>query len=1217
MKNIRGPAALGLLVALFAAALSATTIVVPTDDQLIRKSPVILIGRVLHSEAVVRDGAIRTETLLAVEDVLKGSIDLPQITISETGGIVGDRINIVFGSPVYRIGERALVFLWPRPDGTFQTRDLFIGKFTERFTEDGHRIWFRSATHPKTYLLGAGFEPALPDDRQRLADLFESYIRERVGGEPALPLYRTDHPRFADGLSAEFTLISEPTIYRWSSFDSGGSASWRSYGTQPGYTNGGVSELRTAIAVWSGDSQASIHYSYAGAGSGSPAGLTRLNGVNEVVFNDLTNDIDGSWDPSTGGVVGRGGFNNARPGPTWNAPFTADASHTAGPHPTTEILEGNLVIQDGVSPSAGISSAVLAEIIAHELGHTLGFGHSSDSTALMYANVTGLGASLRPDDQNAAKWLYPASGSTPVGTVPAAPSNLTATATGPDRVNLSWKDNASDETAQTVYTSGVSGSFSRIGDVAANVTTVIVSTSGGQTYRFYLTARNAAGESAPSNTAQVTTPPDTVTADFTVDPLIGTAGVTNFRFTDRSTGPITGRVWTFGDGMTSSDVSPTHVYASAGTYGVALTVTNGSRPSTATRSVVVTAGAPGSSALSADFEISPASPTTDDLILFSDRSTGAVTSWSWDFGDGSTSTRQNPSKRYAAGGIYTVTLSVSDGTDSSQFSRTVEVVQGSGIRPLITADFDVSDYPVAGKKVTFTDRSFGSPTSWNWNFGDGNTSTERNPTNVYVAAGYYAVTLTSSNGSSSGTRVRSVSVAPDEPPFHAILPVSARVDGGSDTHWRTALTLLNAGSVAADLTLTYHPASGDAASVEVHLPPLASESWNDALGEIFGLSTGAGSIALDGSSLSSRDVRLSSRTFTSGPDGSYGQGVGSAAVTNGETPLYLTGLRSSAGFRTNVGVVNDSGLDRTADLTLFDANGAALASSTIALSPHSFQQTALTALFPSVAGMSLDVASLRIDGGEGITAYASSVDNLTQDPVYIAATPRFTANEILIPAAGKAPGAAGTFWRSELTIWNPGASPLSASLRFLPAGTDNRYALSKSLPVPAGSTVRIDDLLDWFGVSSGNGALLLTWSGSGGGPVLTTRTFTTRAGGGTYGQAIPGFELVHLGSDAWLAGTRSDSGFRTNVGVVNTNDQPSQVTLGLITPQGTTVASTTVTVPPKSQLQSSAAALFPAADVSSLGQFSVHAHTDSKGGLFVYGSVVDNDSGDPVFVAGE
>ena len=117
----------------------------------------------------------------------------------------------------------------------------------------------------------------------------------------------------------------------------------------------------------------------------------------------------------------------------WTAPFTADATHTARAYTAYNITEGNLTIQDNVSTTTGIGSTTLAEIVAHELGHTLGFGHSSDSTALMYATVSPGGASLRPDDQLAARWLYPngaQSGGGGTTTVPNAPSNLNATISG-------------------------------------------------------------------------------------------------------------------------------------------------------------------------------------------------------------------------------------------------------------------------------------------------------------------------------------------------------------------------------------------------------------------------------------------------------------------------------------------------------------------------------------------------------------------------------------------------------------------------------------------------------------------------------------------------------------------------------------------------------------------------------------------------------------------
>src|SRR5207237_5891994 len=130
-----------------------------------------------------------------------------------------------------------------------------------------------------------------------------------------------------------------------------------------------------------------------------------------------------------------------------------------------------LTIQERGSPSTGVSSTLLAEIVAHEFGHTLGFGHSTDNTALMYPTVTGRGPSLRTDDQNAARWLYPnGSAPPPPPTVPAAPSGLTATPSG-TAVTLNWIDNATNETGQSVHYPVGNGAFFKTADVGANVGT--------------------------------------------------------------------------------------------------------------------------------------------------------------------------------------------------------------------------------------------------------------------------------------------------------------------------------------------------------------------------------------------------------------------------------------------------------------------------------------------------------------------------------------------------------------------------------------------------------------------------------------------------------------------------------------------------------------------------------------------------------------------------
>ena len=453
-------------------------------------------------------------------------------------------------------------------------------------------LWSRHDETADVVLLDSTFNPLSSRNVQRDAVKFDAYVGDRVAGRRGTNNYGVENPVLdtiddngGGRARPEFTMISEPSIYRWFAFDTGGSAAWRSYGTQPGYSGGGVNEVQTAMNVWTGYASAKINYTYAGVESGTPAGLSSPNGVNEVLFNDPLNEIAGSWNPATGGVVGQGGFNGVSGSRSWTSPFTADATHTQKTYSAWNITEGNLTIQDNVSSATGISSTRLAEIVAHEFGQTLGLGHSTDNTALMYPSVTGLGPSLRADDQLAARWLYPNGSQTPppTTTVPNAPSNLAANISG-SNVVLTWNDNASDETGESVYVSSNGGAYAKVTDLAASATTVTLSGFTTGSYSMYVIAFNAAGNSAPSNTVTVNFGA-TLQAAFNVNAVSGVAGQTTFSFTDQSTGSITSRLWVFGDTTTSSLQNPTHVYASVGQYTVTLTVNSGSASSSTSRTI--------------------------------------------------------------------------------------------------------------------------------------------------------------------------------------------------------------------------------------------------------------------------------------------------------------------------------------------------------------------------------------------------------------------------------------------------------------------------------------------------------------------------------------------------------------------------------------------------------------------------------------------------------
>ena len=503
-------------------AVHATTIVLPTDDQLITKSPVIVTGKVIDSTPVDQNGSIYTVTRVAVEQSLKGQAP-STIEIREVGGRIGDRINVVFGSPEYHAGEQVLLFLWPTGRGDYQTRDLFVGKFSQRFTKNGDRLWFRETQANGTHLLDAQLQAIEPRNIQRLADKFTHYVSERAAGRMANRDYVVENPSLArvPEKKANFLLIDEPTIYRWTAFDNGGSANWYSVGTQPSFPGGGINEVSAAMNAWNSAPGARIRYVYSGVSSSAPGGLDHPNGVNEILFDDPRGEIDGTYNPAVGGVVGRGGFNNVSSGGSWTPGYAADASHPGTPYASTwRIVEGNLVIQDGVTTWNGFGPALLGAVIAHEFGHTLGFGHSADPAALMYASLnSGQSASLRTDDQNAARWLYPSTSSgggggtpppppPPTGP-PLSPSNLTAVAQqNGSSILLNWKVNASNASSQGIYVaSGIQAPFQYIDSVEATRTFALLNNVvSGITYRIRVTAKNSSGESNPSNIAQVTIP---------------------------------------------------------------------------------------------------------------------------------------------------------------------------------------------------------------------------------------------------------------------------------------------------------------------------------------------------------------------------------------------------------------------------------------------------------------------------------------------------------------------------------------------------------------------------------------------------------------------------------------------------------------------------------------------------------------------------------------
>lgn len=653
---------LALFVSAVPAHLGATSLVLPSDSSLASAANVIVTARILQSVPLEKEGRIWTETTLAVEERLKGD-SADTLTVFEPGGMLNGRASVVFGAPSYSAGERALLFLVLDGRGAYRTAALAAGKFTEGVDRSGVRFWVRNLRDSGLHVVDASSsrDPGL----EREAARFEAWLRTGEGDIRScfLPF---DEP---DGdVEAQFATFVEPQVHRWFSFDEGTPATWRSVGTQAGFEDGGSRELTRALGLWSGCAGARIDYRpQGGAIAAAPAPS------NEVLFDDPHGDIAGSWNGHDG-VVAVGGFDAVAAPRPWTSAFEADPAHPAGSFEAWMIVRGRVVVQDGVTPARGIPSATLAEILTHELGHTLGLGHSTDPRALMYPQLQKFGAYLREDDRLAARWLYPGDETIEPDAL-TAPTNLHVASATSDLVQLRWNDNASGEAFQTIYVSAGGGPFTRLRDVGPDVLVANISDlTPGKGYAFQVTARTPDAESSGSNIAETVVPRPALDARLAVGPPSGTAGITTFSFYDQSKGFVVSRSWTFGDGGASAAVNPTHVYDAAGTFEVALRIRDDRGDERVfTRTVLVAPAPP----LLAGFSWT-VGPVVASPVQFVDRTSGVPTSWTWDFGDGTGSTERDPVKVFTQPGRYAVSLDVQRGSERAHLVR--EVTVGHAVR---------------------------------------------------------------------------------------------------------------------------------------------------------------------------------------------------------------------------------------------------------------------------------------------------------------------------------------------------------------------------------------------------------------------------------------------------------------------------------------------------------------------------------------------------------
>ncbi|MEN6290615.1 MAG: PKD domain-containing protein, partial [Methanobacterium sp.] len=221
--------------------------------------------------------------------------------------------------------------------------------------------------------------------------------------------------------------------------------------------------------------------------------------------------------------------------------------------------------------------------------------------------------------------------------------------------------------------------------------------------------------------------------------------------------------WDFGDGDTSSEQNPVHIYYKAGTYNANLIAIN--ENGTSSKVTKITVYEQSAEVLpTANFSSNITEGFAPLTIQFTDLSENS-TEINWEFGDGTTAKEQNPVHIYSTAGIYNSKLVATNenGTNSKVAVITVHE-QPAGVLPVANFSSNITEGYVP-LTVQFTDLSENA-TGWNWDFGDGDTSSEQNPFHTYHLKGNYTVNLEVTNENGTNSKLAKINV------LQPIMPVA-------------------------------------------------------------------------------------------------------------------------------------------------------------------------------------------------------------------------------------------------------------------------------------------------------------------------------------------------------------------------------------------------------------------------------------------------------------
>jgi subtilisin-like proprotein convertase family protein len=460
------------------------------------------------------------------------------------------------------------------------------------------------------------------------------------------------------------------------------------------------------------------------------------------------------------------------------------------------------------------------------------------------------------------------------------------------------------------------------------------------------------------------------------------------------------------------------------------------------------------------------------------------------------------------------------------------------------------------------------------------------------------------------------------------VPVVGHLDGAFGTRFVSDLRVANVSTATAHATLYFTPSGADGSksfsAVKLEVAPQETAALDDITATLF-RESGTGTIEIRGDTAA---LLVTNRTYNDTPDGTYGQFV-RAALPGGpsvgpelQPTLHILQLSNGPSFRSNVGITEIGGGAGKVAIRLLDTLGTVIATELVDIAAWSHVQVSLPGGAGGTPADDFRAEISVIAGSPRVIAYASVVDNGSGDAIFV---PGWTFDwqippyniPFVIPAVIRAPGANGTEWRSDIRVMNRSKfAAEQVAITFIPSsGTGAR---SVTITIPSQGTAVIDDvLLTLFSLDEGRGSIEVsaTSGDSRSGVVVTSRTWT-QGTSGTFGQLIPGGSIVEAISPespgSSLIHVDSTDRFRCNVGLTEIEGIATKVRVRLLDAAGSTKFSSDVAIPPRGNIQFNLAAA--GAPPISNGRLTFEV-IEGAGSILPYASVVDNATGDPIFVS--